>query len=163
MPGIDDRREGSAELGQHSGPLDLGSTAEDLERLVDEITFNGKLAALIACACEKGSMYGPPSHADPGHAPIPGVQAAIQAYAAAKRTKEGSMDTDVRLHSGPAETSPEEPEILPLSLAGKWVAWSSDGMKIIASAETSEEAERLAIATGEPEPILERHPGRYRL
>ena len=47
-------------------------------------------------------------------------------------------------------------------MAGKWVAWSSDGMRIVAADEDIVKAERLAIEAGEPEPILERHPGRYR-
>jgi hypothetical protein len=73
------------------------------------------------------------------------------------------MAMKVKPKAGHLESSSQEPEILPLSLAGKWVAWSSDGMRIVASAVTSEEAERLAIAAGEPEPILQPHPGRYRL
>jgi len=73
------------------------------------------------------------------------------------------MATEVKPQANDAGSPSQEPEILPLSLVGKWVAWSSDGMRIVASAVTSEEAERLAIAAGEPEPILQPHPGRYRL
>ena len=57
----------------------------------------------------------------------------------------------------------EEPEVLPLELAGNWIAWSGDGLRIVAYAPELVEAERLAHAAGEPEPILQRHPGRYRL
>lgn len=73
------------------------------------------------------------------------------------------MSMEVKPQTDQLDSPSQEPEILPLSLAGKWVAWSSDGMRIVASAVTSEEAERLAIAAGEPEPILQPHPGRYRL
>jgi hypothetical protein len=73
------------------------------------------------------------------------------------------MATETTQESEPAKPVPGEPEILPLSLAGKWVAWSSDGMRIVAAAPTIEEAEQLAAEAGEAEPILERHPGRARL
>lgn len=56
-----------------------------------------------------------------------------------------------------------EPEVLTLALAGNWIAWSGDGLRIVACAPTLVEAEELAHAAGEPEPIMERHPGRYRL
>ncbi len=52
-------------------------------------------------------------------------------------------------------------EVLPLSLIGRWVAWSADGMRIVASALTSDEAVELANQAGEPEPILQRHTGRH--
>ncbi len=73
------------------------------------------------------------------------------------------MATDIRPAQPTERPKAEEPEILPLSLAGKWVAWSSDGMRIVAAASTIEEAERLAADAGEPEPIMELHPGRCRL
>lgn len=66
------------------------------------------------------------------------------------------MATDIRHLQHPENLKGGEPEIIPLSLLGKWVAWSSDGMRIVASAETSDEAERLAAEAGEPEPILHR-------
>ena len=56
-----------------------------------------------------------------------------------------------------------EPEVLPQSLAGNWIAWSFDGLRIVAHAKTLEEAEQLAHAAGEPEPIFEFHPGMGRL
>ena len=73
------------------------------------------------------------------------------------------MATEVKPHADHPDSPSQEPEILPLSLAGKWVAWSSDGMRIVAAGETIDEAERLAAEAGEPEPIFERHPGRARL
>jgi hypothetical protein len=156
MPGIDNECEGAAPLDQKSSGSGQALSLPDLEDLVDTITFNGHLAALIAIACEKASLYQPPSHADPGHAPHPGVQAAIRAFAAWKQAEGQPMATDTHQYSDHAEPIGEEPEVLPLSLVGKWVAWSSDGMRIVASAETSEEAQRLAIEVGEPEPILHR-------
>jgi hypothetical protein len=65
------------------------------------------------------------------------------------------MATDVRHF--------HEPEVVPLASVGKWVAWSADGMRILAAAETIEEAERLAAEAGEVEPILERPPAPHRL
>lgn len=59
--------------------------------------------------------------------------------------------------------TPGGPEVLPLWLAGHWVAWSGDGQRIVAYARKLVEAEELAHAVGEPEPILERHPGAGRL
>ena len=56
-----------------------------------------------------------------------------------------------------------EPEPVPLSAVGKWVAWSSDGLRIVAAAETIEEAERLAAEAGEPEPIMDRPMAMRRL
>ena len=55
-----------------------------------------------------------------------------------------------------------EPEIVELRHAGKWLAWSADGMRIVAVAEKLDDAYALAAQAGEPEPILERAPGRYR-
>jgi hypothetical protein len=163
MPGIDNLSEEAATREQPSGkPVEAGISS-DVERLIDDMTFEGNLASMIACACEKAMMYQPPSHADPGLAPHPGVQAAISAFAAWKLAEGQVMATDITQHSDQTKQTVAEPEILPLSLAGKWVAWSSDGMRIVAFSETSDEAERLAISAGELEPILERHPGRYRL
>ncbi len=73
------------------------------------------------------------------------------------------MATDISQEVGQAKPQAREPEVLPLSLAGQWVAWSSDGMQIVAAASTIAEAERLATEAGEAEPILELHPGRARL
>ena len=58
---------------------------------------------------------------------------------------------------------PGEPEVLPLALAGNWIAWSSDGMQIVAWSRSLIEVENLAHAAGEPDPIFERHPGVGRL
>ena len=162
MPNIDDRHESKR---VHARP-DWAELADDpamLDLLVANILLKGDLAALISSACEQALENDSTAFIKSGTIPHPGVQAALRAYAAWKRTKEGSMDTEVRLHSDAIERPAGEPEVLPLSLAGKWVAWSSDGMRIVAASESSEEAEQLAIAAGEPEPILERHPGRYRL
>ncbi len=162
MPDIDDRQEST----RVDTPPDWAQLADDpamLDLLVGKILLNGDLLALISGACEQALKNESTSLAGSGTTPHPGVQAAIGAYAAWKRAKEGSMNTEVRLNPGPGDLPAGEPEVLPLSLAGKWVAWSSDGMRIVAASESSAEAERLAIAAGEPEPILERHPGRYRL
>jgi hypothetical protein len=63
----------------------------------------------------------------------------------------------------PAVPGRSDPESMPLAHVGRWVAWSADGMRILAVAETSEEAERQAVAADEPEPILERPSAPHRL
>jgi hypothetical protein len=73
------------------------------------------------------------------------------------------MATEVKPQTNPPGSSSLEPEVLPLSLAGKWVAWSSDGIRIVASGSTIDEANQLAAEAGEAQPILELHPGRARL
>jgi hypothetical protein len=141
-----------------AGPPVLDDELEILKERVDGIAEDGNLEALIAVACEAAMAEGPTPGDDPGRIRHAGARAAIEAYAAWKRAEGRDVPIDVvRREPGP------EPEILPLSLAGKWVAWSSDGMRIVAAAETSVEAVRLANEAGEPEPILEPHPGRYRL
>jgi hypothetical protein len=57
----------------------------------------------------------------------------------------------------------DEPESVPLSAVGKWVAWSSDGLRIVAVAEELNEAYRLAAEAGEADPMLERPGPRHRL
>jgi hypothetical protein len=54
------------------------------------------------------------------------------------------------------------PQSMPLELAGRWVAWSSDGLRIIGSGKTLEEAEAAAAAAGEDDPMLEVAPGGLR-
>ncbi len=72
------------------------------------------------------------------------------------------MATDIR-RSDPIKPPTDEPEVVPLACVGRWVAWSSDGMRILAVADTIEEAERLAAGVGEPDPILQRPPAPHRL
>ena len=84
MPGIDDRRGKAAAPHQAPSWSGLSIAPSDFDSLVNMITFNGNLAALLACVCEKALEYESPSHADPGHAPHPGVQAAIRAFASAE-------------------------------------------------------------------------------
>jgi hypothetical protein len=44
-------------------------------------------------------------------------------------------------------------------LAGRWIAWSADGLRIIGSGATLKEAEEVASAAGELDPIFEVAPG----
>ena len=55
-----------------------------------------------------------------------------------------------------------EPQTVPLALAGRWIAWSADGMRIIGSGATLKDAEEAATQAGETEPIFERAAGRLR-
>ena len=49
-------------------------------------------------------------------------------------------------------------EVVPLELGGKWIAWDDEGVKIVASGDTVEEAKALATAAGVVTPILEKAP-----
>jgi len=72
------------------------------------------------------------------------------------------MATDTRRPQR-SKSQEDEPEIVPLAYVGRWVAWSSDGMRIIAVADELDEAYRLAAEAGEPEPMMERPPAPHRL
>ena len=56
---------------------------------------------------------------------------------------------------GMDKTQPHQPESVPLELAGKWIAWSGDGLRIIGSGDTLDDAEKAASQAGEKEPIFE--------
>jgi hypothetical protein len=47
---------------------------------------------------------------------------------------------------------------VPSELGGKWIAWSSDGLRIIAHAETLDACETAAIETGDSDPSFEKVP-----
>jgi hypothetical protein len=53
-------------------------------------------------------------------------------------------------------------EVVPLAYVGRWIAWSADGIRILAVAETIDDVKRLALEAGESEPILERPPAPHR-
>ena len=53
----------------------------------------------------------------------------------------------------------DEPESIPRELAGRWIAWSADGLRIIGSAATLKDAVEAASAADEPEAIFERASG----
>jgi hypothetical protein len=135
---------------------DLCNDPDALEVLVEEASMSGNLEAPIAFACEEAMANDPP----PDAARHAGARAAIEAYAAWKQA--AGRDVPINVLHPDADPGPE-PEILPLSMLGKWVAWSSDGLRIVASAETIEEAERLAAEAGEPEPIMHRPMAMRRL
>jgi hypothetical protein len=52
-----------------------------------------------------------------------------------------------------------EAESIPRELAGRWIAWSGDGLRIIGSGTTLKEAEVAASAAGDPHAIFERASG----
>jgi hypothetical protein len=65
-------------------------------------------------------------------------------------------------YSGEGVSQTNEPEAVPLALAGRWIAWSSDGLRIIGSAVTLNDAEEVASRAGEQEPIFQRVVGMTR-
>lgn len=138
-----------------AGVASAAGARNELDALVARAVFEGRLAELIALACEAGLEYFPPDHVDPGAPPQRGVRAAIRAFGASKHSQEGSMGMEARPSSA-RRPIVAEPAVVPLSCVGRWIAWSADGTRILGVGETMDEAERLAAVAGEPEPILER-------
>lgn len=50
---------------------------------------------------------------------------------------------------------PASRPVVPKELAGKWIAWNSQGTKIIASANDIRAARDQAVAAGEQDPIVD--------
>ncbi len=48
-----------------------------------------------------------------------------------------------------------EPETVPYAYTGKWIAWSSDGLRIVAAADSPRAARLAAVDAGEDDPICE--------
>jgi hypothetical protein len=58
----------------------------------------------------------------------------------------------------------QRPQKIAREYAGKWIAWSPDGMRIVAVADSFARAERAAAAAGFPNVAIERVPdGRQRI
>jgi hypothetical protein len=51
------------------------------------------------------------------------------------------------------------PQSIPRALAGCWVAWSADGLSIVGSGTTLQDAAEAAMTAGETDPIFERAAG----
>jgi hypothetical protein len=49
-------------------------------------------------------------------------------------------------------------QAVPTQLGGKWIAWSSDGTRIVAYGDTFDECERAAEKAGEKDPSFEKTP-----
>ncbi len=56
------------------------------------------------------------------------------------------------------ETECQKRQPVPIELGGKWIAWSADGLRIIAHADTLDECEEGAKKAGENDPSFERTP-----
>lgn len=48
--------------------------------------------------------------------------------------------------------------VVPLHHAGQWIAWNSDGTRIVSSGRTLQEAAQAAAAAGETHPIFTKVP-----
>ncbi len=57
-----------------------------------------------------------------------------------------------------SETKPVESPIVPVEYAGKWIAWSHEWTRIVASGWTIEEAAQCAAAAGEARPVFAKAP-----
>lgn len=49
-------------------------------------------------------------------------------------------------------------DVLAIEYAGKWIAWDFDETRILASADSYEDAKAAALSTGETRPVLVRAP-----
>lgn len=47
---------------------------------------------------------------------------------------------------------------MPIDYAGQWIAWDHEGIRIVASGRTLEEAKLAATAAGETQPIFAKVP-----
>jgi hypothetical protein len=56
------------------------------------------------------------------------------------------------------ETPQRHRQPVPVELGGKWIAWSADGLRIVAYANTLDECEEAAEQAGEQDPSFERTP-----
>ncbi len=56
----------------------------------------------------------------------------------------------------------DEPQLIPPALAGRWIAWSADGLRIVGSGVSLVDAEQAASQVGETDPIFERAAGTVR-
>lgn len=61
-----------------------------------------------------------------------------------------------RLRSGRSRAGVlKRPQIVPREYTGKWLAWTPDGLRILAAADTAVEARAEAIRLGQPDAIFE--------
>jgi hypothetical protein len=77
-------------------------------------------------------------------------------------SKSQASSKDSRHRRGVESDTIDEPQSMPMELAGRWVAWSADGLRILGSGKTLEEAEAVASAAGEHDAIFEVAPGGLR-
>lgn len=54
--------------------------------------------------------------------------------------------------------TPPPRQAVPAELGGKWIAWSSNGSRIIAHGDTLDECEKAAAKAGEQDPSFEKTP-----
>jgi hypothetical protein len=52
----------------------------------------------------------------------------------------------------------KRPQVVPREYAGKWLAWSPDGLRIVAVADSFEDCERAAAAAGFTAVAIDRVP-----
>jgi len=114
---------------------------EDLESIFAGACLDGRLLELIEIALDG---LGHHDLSDISVKPNPKLQAAIEAYHNYDESQGGDMDTDVR----PSKKG--RPQTITREYAGKWIAWSEDGMRIVAVGESFEDCERATEAVGIP-------------
>jgi hypothetical protein len=56
------------------------------------------------------------------------------------------------------DTNRPQRQPVPVELGGKWIAWSANGLRIVAHGETLDECEQAAERAGEKDPSFERTP-----
>jgi hypothetical protein len=68
-----------------------------------------------------------------------------------------ASDSDFAQRQFMSET-PMSPDIVPVELGGKWLAWDEDAIRLVGWGETEQEALAAARAAGVAEPYLEKAP-----
>lgn len=53
---------------------------------------------------------------------------------------------------------PPQRQVVPAELGGRWIAWSADGLRIVADGTTLDECELAAAKAGEQDPSFEKVP-----
>jgi hypothetical protein len=117
------------------------STLKDLEIIVSRVMTNGQMNDLLKIVFERIDDLG---SNDLGGKPRPEIQAAIDTYRRWKRTQGGGMNANIK------RSRKRRPDTVPLAYAGKWVAWSADGLRILAVGDSFEDCELKAVEAGFP-------------
>jgi hypothetical protein len=158
MPDTDDGQNAlDADVGQPRKTDHPEATLENLEVIAFGVMRNGQMNELLELVFEGIGDLG---SGDLGGKPRPGIQAAIDAYRAWKRTQGGDMSANV------GRSMKRRPDTVPLAYAGKWIAWSADGLRILAVGDSFEDCEQKALEAGFPsnQVAIGRTPrGRFRL
>lgn len=139
MPGPDDGRNALGAGHNRTDQVHESRAGTSYEALVYRALQDGGLTELLEIALD-GAIELKPS--DLGGKSHPGVRAAIEAYRSCKLAQGGAMSTNVR------KARVRRPQTITRDLAGKWIAWSEDGLRIVAVGDSFDDCERKAVEAG---------------